>query len=93
MATRSEITSTLKAQGWVEDRFGNLKRKSSNVRIKFQATSMRVEKKITYEPIAFVGQASHTPPPEWKNIVSDYYKDISIVDGSVVVGGYRLKPQ
>ena len=93
MATRSEITAILKAQGWVEDRFGNLKRNSTNVRIKLQATSMRVEKKIVYKPIEFSGQASYTPPPEWKNITSDYYKNIAIVDGRVVIGSYRLKPQ
>ena len=93
MATRSEITAILKAQGWVEDRFGNLKRNSTDVRIKFQATSMRVEKRIVHKPIEFAGQASYTPPPEWKNIVSDYYKNIAIVDGRVVIGSYRLKPQ
>lgn len=93
MATRSEIASILHAQGWVADRFGNLKRNSSNIRIKFQATSMRVEKKVTYKPIEFGGQAAYTPPPEWKNVVSDYYKNIAIADGSVVIGGCKLKPQ
>lgn len=93
MTTRSEITAILKAQGWAEDRFGNLKRNSANIRIKLQATSMRVEKKIVYKPIEFVGQASYTPPPEWKNVVSDYYKNIAIVDGHVVIGSYRLKSQ
>ncbi len=93
MTTRSEITAILKAQGWAEDRFGNLKRNSTNVRIKLQATSMRVEKKIVYKPIEFANQTSYTPPPEWKNVVSDYYKNIAIVDGHVVIGSYRLKPQ
>ncbi len=93
MTTRSEITDILHAQGWTEDRFGNLKRNSANVRIKFQATSLRVEKKIVYKPIEFANQTSYTPPPEWKNVVSDYYKNIAIVDGHVVIGSYRLKPQ
>lgn len=93
MTTRSEITAILKAQGWAEDRFGNLKRNSANVRIKFQATSMRVEKKIVYKPIEFANQTSYTPPPEWKNIVSDYYKNIAVVAGCVVIGNYRLKPR
>lgn len=93
MVTRSEVTNILKSQGWVEDRFGNLKRNSNNVRIKFQATSLRVEKKIVYKPIELSGQASYTPPPEWKNVVSDYYKNIAIVDGCVVIGSYKLKPQ
>ena len=92
-SNKPEIRALLLSQGWVEDRFGNLKGKSGNVRVKFQATSMRVEKKIVYKPIEFANQTSYTPPPEWKNVVSDYYKNISIVDERVAIGGYRLKPQ
>lgn len=92
-SNKSEIRALLLSQGWVEDRFGNLKGKSGNVRVKFQATSMRVEKKIVYKPIEFANQTSYTPPPEWKNVVSDYYKSISVADGRVAIGGYKLKPQ
>lgn len=54
---------------------------------------MRVEKKIVYKPIEFANQTSYTPPPVWKNVVSDYYKSISVADGRVAIGGYKLKPQ
>ncbi len=85
---RHEIANVLKSQGWVEDRFGNLKAKSGIVRVKFQANSMRVEKKITFKPNDF-----YTKPPEWVNIVSDYYKDITLVDGQVAIKGRKLKIQ
>ena len=88
-SNRLEIRSVLLEQGWTEDRFGNLKSKSGIVRVKFQATSMRVEKKVTYKE-AFPG---YTPPPEWKNVVSDYYKNIVIKDRRVCIGGYKLKEQ
>lgn len=88
-SNKVEIRSVLLSQGWTEDRFGNLKAKSGNVRVKFQATSMRVEKKVVYKE-TFPG---YTPPPEWKNIVSDYYKNVVIKDGRVCIGGYKLKEQ
>lgn len=88
-SNKLEIRSVLLAQGWTEDRFGNLKSRSGIARVKFQATSMRVEKKITYKE-TFPG---YTPPPEWKNIVSDYYKNVVIKDGRVCIGNYRLKEQ
>ena len=93
MSTKLEIRALLLSQGWKEDRFGNLKGKSGIVRVKFQATSMRVERKITYKPIEFFSGHSYTPPPEWKNVVSDYYKNINIADGRVCIGGYKLKEQ
>lgn len=83
-----EIANILKAQGWAEDRFGNLKAKSGIVRVKFQANSIRVEKKITFKPNDF-----YTRPPEWVNVVSDYYKDISLSDGQVCIKGRKLKIQ
>ena len=92
-SNKLEIRSLLLSQGWTEDRFGNLKGKSGTVRIKFQATSMRVEKKVTYKPIELFGGQAYQAPPEWKNIVSDYYKNIEIRDGHVCIGGYRLKEQ
>lgn len=93
MSTKLEIRALLLSQGWKEDRFGNLKGNSGIVRVKFQATSMRVEKKIVHKPIEFANQTSYTPPPEWKNVVSDYYKNINIVDNRVCIGGYKLKEQ
>lgn len=83
-----EIANILKAQGWAEDRFGNLKSRSGLVRVKFQANSMRVERKITYEPREF-----YTRPPEWVNLVSDYYKNVTLVDGQVCIKGRKLKIQ
>ena len=90
IATQHSIANTLKAQGWVEDRFGNLKSKSGVTRIKFQATSVRVEKKIVYKE-TFPG---YTPPPEWKNVVSDYYKNIVIdANANVIIQGRKIKAQ
>ena len=85
---RHEIANVLKSQGWEEDRYGNLKAKSGVVRVKFQANSMRVERKITYKPSPF-----YTKPPEWVNVVSDYYKDITLVDGQVAIKGRKIKIQ
>lgn len=93
MSNRHEIANLLKSQGWKEDRFGNLKGNSGIVRVKFQATSMRVERKVVYKPIEFFGGQPYTPPPEWKNVVSDYYKNVTIADGRVCIGGYKLKEQ
>ena len=90
IATQHSIANILKAQGWTEDRFGNLKAKSGVTRIKFQATSMRVERKVTYKE-TFPG---YTPPPEWKNIVNDYYKNIVIdADANVIIQGRKIKAQ
>lgn len=83
-----EIANILKSQGWAEDRFGNLKSKSGLVRVKFQANSLRVERKITYKPSPF-----YTKPPEWVNLVSDYYKDVKLVDGQVCIKGRKIKTQ
>lgn len=85
---RHEIANVLKSQGWVEDRFGNLKSASGLVRVKFQTNSVRVERKITYKSSEF-----YTRPPEWVNVVSDYYKDIALVDGQVSIKGRKLKIQ
>ena len=85
---RHEIANVLKSQGWEEDSYGNLKARSGIVRIKFQANSLRVERKSTYKPSEF-----YTRPPEWVIVVSDYYKDIALVDGRVVIKGRKLKIQ
>lgn len=83
-----EIANVLKSQGWTEDRYGNLKAKSGTTRVKFQANSLRVERKITFKPNEF-----YTRPPEWVNVVSDYYKDIALVEGQVAIKGRKIKIQ
>ncbi|MGL4186312.1 MAG: hypothetical protein ACRCR4_11100, partial [Thiotrichaceae bacterium] len=60
MSTKLEIRALLLSQGWKEDRFGNLKGNSGIVRVKFQATSMRVERKITYKPVEFFSGHPYT---------------------------------
>lgn len=85
---RHEIANVLKAQGWTEDRYGNLKSRSGIVRVKFQANSMRVERKVTYKPDSF-----YTRPPEWVNMASDYYKNITLIDGQVAIKGRKIKIQ
>ena len=86
---KHEIMSTLQSQGWVLDRFGHLKSKSGATRIKFQATSLRVEVKVVYAPSAH----GYTPPPQWCNRVSDYFKNIQLVGGRVCVKGKAIKSQ
>lgn len=83
-----EIANILKAQGWAEDRFGNLKSKTGRSRVKFQVNSLRVERKITYKPSEF-----YTRLPEWINIVSDDYKNVTLVDGKVCIKGRKIKTQ
>ena len=85
---RHEIANVLKSQGWTEDRYGNLKARSGTVRVKFQENSLRVERKIAYKPSPF-----YTKPPEWVNVVSDYYKDIVLVDGRITIKGRKIKVQ
>ena len=74
--------------GWTQDRFGNFKSANGNVRVKLQATSLRVEK--LYVPSAGYG---YQPPKEWLNIVSDYFKYITVKDGRLVIKGKILVAQ
>ena len=72
------ITDRLVSMGWVVDRWGNYKKTSSTgkqYRVKMQKTSMRLERKME-------GAGSG-----WMNLVSDYFKNIAVIDDRVVIKG------
>lgn len=75
--TRTTIQNTLESHGWTADRWGNYNRmiNGRKYRCKFQDMSMRFEVKGEYG---------------WVNIRSDYYKNIQIVDGFVVIRGVQI---
>ena len=66
--------------GFKEDRYGNYVKKYDNVigRFKFNATSMRMERR------------ANESGSKWMRIVSAYYKDLSVVDGEVLLKGIVL---
>lgn len=83
---KAEFKRQAVALGWVEDKFGHLKSPSGQTRIKFQARSLRVEKR--YQPPEAYG---YTPPAQWLNVVSDYYGNITSKDGRPCIKGRVLK--
>lgn len=86
--TKAQAQSTLAAMGWKEDRFGNFKSAKGTIRVKLQATSLRVERE--YQPPESFG---YKPPKQWLNVASDYYSHLSIADGRLVVKGLKLLAQ
>jgi hypothetical protein len=66
-------------EGWKVDRWGNYKKISDTgkeYRVKIQKTSMRLETRVS---------------GGWFNIVSDYFKNIQIVDGNITIKGKIIK--
>lgn len=89
MTDRKTIEAALVATGWTKDRWGHYKSASGDGRVKMQATSFRVERKHTYAALEFLPAST-----EWINVVSDYYKNASILpDGRVAIKGRALKVQ
>ena len=86
---KSKVKAMLTAQGWIEDRFGNLMSKSKLVRVKMQAASLRVERKIP----ASVCPWGSKIDARWVNQVSDYYKNLGTKDGRICVKGLTIRPQ
>lgn len=74
----NQIEDTLKSNGWYTDRWGNYRKDVNGkaYRVKGQKTSLRYEVKIG---------------PQWVNILSDYYKNIEVVDNSLVIKGRVVK--
>ena len=75
---QTKIIRTLIMNGWSVDRWGNYKKTSDTgkqYRVKVQKTSMRLERKME-------GAGS-----EWFNVVSDYFKNIVVVDDHVTIKG------
>ena len=84
---KEQFKTAAKALGWEEDAFGHLKSPSGNSRIKFQANSLRLERKFRPEP-----SFGYTPPTQWINVVSDYYKNITLTpDNRPIIKGRVLK--
>lgn len=77
---REELFNFLVSKGWVEDKYGNLKRtftdkegKSELRRYKFNDISFRYE----FQYVNSYGEKS------WLKIRGAYYKDVSIVDDKI----------
>lgn len=85
---KAEIVKTLVGQGWVADKFGNYKSKTGQYRIKMQAISLRVEKRVEI-PASTYSKAEKL----WVNISSDYFCNLSVKDGRLIVGNKILKSQ
>lgn len=94
-----EIKDRLVSCGWVEDRFGHMKKDLAVVdrvtkvqsmvphRMKFQKTSIRFERLVTMDA-NFYREASKT----WFLRCSAYMKDIKLDDtGALAIGNYRFK--
>ena len=72
--------------GYVGDRFGNLVSPSGKTRLKFQATSLRVERAFRPSP----SEWNQKPAKEWLNLVSDYYCNIVPHGETVAIKGKKL---
>jgi hypothetical protein len=72
------IRHTLKTNGWEVDRWGNYKinRNERSYRVKLQKTSLRYEVK---------------GGNRWVNILSDYFKNIEVVDEGIKIKGKIVK--
>jgi len=72
---QTNIIRTLIMNGWCVDRWGNYKKTSEtgkDYRVKIQKVSMRLEAKVA---------------GGWINLVSDYFKNIEVANGHVVIKG------
>lgn len=83
---KSKIEEIAFSLGYIADRYGHLQSPSGKTRLKFQATSLRVEKAFRPTPTDW----NPKPAKEWINIASDYYCNIKLIDGAVVIKGKKL---
>lgn len=92
--TRDELVDFLKQCGWKTDRYGHLQKEIAHrhretgervirlYRVKLQATSVRIEFRITQ------GDGSK----EWLRVGGAYFKDVvRLPDGRIRVGTYFFK--
>lgn len=81
----TKIKKALTAEGWNEDRYGNLKKtnEKGTYRIKFNENALRYEVQVTYEATKYTSQSK-----SWVRLRSGFYKDIEIV---YTEKGIRLK--
>lgn len=78
--TMKTIRQIVTEMGFKADGYGNRVKKYDDVigRFKFNATSMRMERRV------------NETGSKWVRIVSAYYKDLSVVDGEVLLKGKVL---
>jgi len=84
---KSDVIAILSSMGWKQDKYGHFKTPSGLARAKLQAMSVRIERKITLVH-EYTGKQSF-----WSNIASDYYCNLRIQDGRLVVQNKILKVQ
>lgn len=78
--TRSEFIEALrKSPIWAEDRYGHFKLKGNGIqyRLKVQSLSVRYEKRY--------------PDGTWFNKSSDYFKNVTIIDGRLKIQGRLIR--
>jgi len=76
--TKTELVAALRQSPiWKEDRYGHfhLTFKGTHYRLKIQPLSVRYEKKVGVE---------------WWSKASDYYKNVEIKDGKLLIQRYRI---
>lgn len=84
---KHEIHRVVETLGYKGDRYGNMVSPTGKTRLKFQATSLRVEQAYRPSPSDW----DPKPKKQWLNRVSDYYCNIRPSDnGSIVIKGRRL---
>lgn len=77
--TRSEFIEALrKSPIWAEDRYGHFKLewKGIQYRLKIQALSVRYERRYR--------------DGSWFNKASDYFRNVTVIDGRLKIQGYRI---
>jgi hypothetical protein len=72
---REQVEQFLLSKGYKMDRFGHFKTESGNTRIKMQARSLRIEKKVNH-PAGLYSSASSS----WVKTSGGYYSELSIKD-------------
>lgn len=69
---REELEKHLTSIGWTKDAYGHFKSPDGQYRMKFQATSVRFERKVQL-----------SAGPEWRRVKSNYYSKMSVVNGKI----------
>lgn len=75
--TKSELVEILRTSIWKEDGWGNFKLewRGRKRRLKIQPLSVRYEAKLI---------------TDWRNVVSDYYKNVQVKDGYLTIQSRRI---
>jgi len=70
---------------WKKNRFGNFDDTTGKYRVKFQDTSFRIETKVIHES-GYINSS-------WVKIGGGYYKDVTFMDGYVLVSGRKIRKE